>query len=181
MVLVAVSEWVVEADYKSYTFTFKNCLLLFCRAGGVGLNLTGANVVVIFDPNWNPTHDLQAQDRAYRLGQSRDVKVYRLVCSGTIEENIYLRQLYKQVRAAKHWFRHWFRHCLRHWFKDWFRHWYKHWFRQWFRHWFSLSSSSINQSIIFVVLLTILNLINLNFRFWDCLWHVINLKQCISC
>ena len=73
-------------------------LSIHFRAGGVGLNLTGANVVIIFDPNWNPVHDLQAQDRAYRLGQVRDVKVYRLICSGTIEENIYLRQIYKQVR-----------------------------------------------------------------------------------
>lgn len=61
----------------------------------MGLNITGANVVIIFDPNWNPTIDLQAQDRAYRIGQLRDVHVYRLITSGTIEENIYLRQIYK--------------------------------------------------------------------------------------
>ena len=66
------------------------------KSGGVGLNLTGANVVIIFDPNWNPTHDLQAQDRAYRLGQNRDVRIFRLILQGTIEENIYLRQIYKQ-------------------------------------------------------------------------------------
>ncbi|ELU06400.1 hypothetical protein CAPTEDRAFT_223034 [Capitella teleta] len=67
--------------------------LMSTKAGGVGLNLTGANVVVIFDPNWNPTHDLQAQDRAYRIGQLRDVHVYRLITSGTIEENIYLQSV----------------------------------------------------------------------------------------
>ena len=67
------------------------------KAGGVGLNLTGSNIVVILDPTWTPSHDLQAQDRAYRLGQGRDVRVYRLICSGTIEENVYLRQIYKQV------------------------------------------------------------------------------------
>ncbi|XP_013393762.1 DNA excision repair protein ERCC-6-like 2 isoform X1 [Lingula anatina] len=70
--------------------------LISTKAGGLGLNLTGANVVVIYDPNWNPTYDLQAQDRAYRIGQRRDVKVYRLISQGTIEENIYLRQIYKQ-------------------------------------------------------------------------------------
>lgn len=46
---------------------------------------------------WNPTHDQQAQDRAYRIGQQRDVRVYRFISVGTIEENMYLRQIYKQV------------------------------------------------------------------------------------
>jgi len=74
--------------------------LLSTKAGGLGLNITGANTVIIFDPNWNPSHDLQAQDRAYRLGQTQDVRVYRLVSAGCIEEIIYLRQLYKQQLAA---------------------------------------------------------------------------------
>ncbi|XP_071481767.1 uncharacterized protein [Diadema antillarum] len=74
--------------------------LISTKAGGLGLNLTGANVVIIFDPNWNPTHDLQAQDRAYRIGQHRDVRVYRLVSRGSIEENMYLRQVYKQQLAS---------------------------------------------------------------------------------
>ena len=68
------------------------------RAGGLGLNFTGANVVVIFDPAWNPSFDSQAEDRAYRIGQRRNVRVYRLIAEGSIEENIYLRQIYKQVR-----------------------------------------------------------------------------------
>jgi hypothetical protein len=66
---------------------------------GVGLNITSANKVVIFDPNWNPSYDLQAQDRAYRIGQVRDVEVYRLVSAGTIEEIVYARQIYKQQQA----------------------------------------------------------------------------------
>ncbi|CAI9736070.1 DNA excision repair protein ERCC-6-like 2 isoform X1 [Octopus vulgaris] len=70
--------------------------LISTKAGGLGLNITGANVVIIFDPNWNPSHDLQAQDRAYRIGQRRDVQVFRLISSCSIEENIYLRQVYKQ-------------------------------------------------------------------------------------
>ena len=70
--------------------------LISTKAGGLGLNITGANVVIVFDPNWNPSHDLQAQDRAYRIGQRRDVRVYRLITAGSIEENVYLRQIYKQ-------------------------------------------------------------------------------------
>lgn len=73
--------------------------LISTRAGGVGLNITSANKVVIFDPSWNPSHDLQAQDRAYRIGQRRDVEVFRLVCAGTIEEIVYARQIYKQQQA----------------------------------------------------------------------------------
>ncbi|OCB85855.1 hypothetical protein A7U60_g6986 [Sanghuangporus baumii] len=70
--------------------------LISTLAGGTGLNLTSANKVVIFDPNWNPAHDLQAMDRAYRFGQTRDVHVYRLLGAGSIEELIYARQVYKQ-------------------------------------------------------------------------------------
>ncbi|PCH43012.1 hypothetical protein WOLCODRAFT_144325 [Wolfiporia cocos MD-104 SS10] len=70
--------------------------LISTLAGGTGLNLTGANKVVIFDPNWNPAHDLQAIDRAYRFGQTRDVSVFRLLGAGSIEELIYARQVYKQ-------------------------------------------------------------------------------------
>lgn len=73
--------------------------LISTRAGGVGLNIVSANKVVIFDPNWNPAHDLQAQDRAYRLGQRRDVEVYRLISVGTVEEVVYARQVYKQQQA----------------------------------------------------------------------------------
>ncbi|CAD0114146.1 unnamed protein product [Aureobasidium uvarum] len=73
--------------------------LISTKAGGVGLNITSANKVVIFDPNWNPSHDLQAQDRAYRIGQIRDVEVFRLISAGTVEEIVYARQIYKQQQA----------------------------------------------------------------------------------
>jgi DNA excision repair protein ERCC-6-like 2 len=73
--------------------------LISTRAGGVGLNITSANKVVVVDPNWNPSYDLQAQDRAYRIGQTRDVEVFRLISAGTIEEIVYARQIYKQQQA----------------------------------------------------------------------------------
>lgn len=73
--------------------------LISTKAGGVGLNITSANKVVVVDPNWNPAHDLQAQDRAYRIGQTRDVEVFRLVSKGTVEEIVYARQIYKQQQA----------------------------------------------------------------------------------
>nr|XP_045228808.1 DNA excision repair protein ERCC-6-like 2 isoform X3 [Macaca fascicularis] len=73
-----------------------NICLVSTMAGGLGLNFVGANVVVLFDPTWNPANDLQAIDRAYRIGQCRDVKVLRLISLGTVEEIMYLRQVYKQ-------------------------------------------------------------------------------------
>lgn len=69
--------------------------LLSTKAMGTGLNLTSANKVIIFDVEWNPSNDEQAQDRAYRIGQEKDVEVLRLVSQGTIDELKYLRQLYK--------------------------------------------------------------------------------------
>ncbi|KAF9690587.1 hypothetical protein EKO04_011339 [Ascochyta lentis] len=82
-----------NADPEQFVF------LISTKAGGVGLNITSANKVVVVDPNWNPAYDLQAQDRAYRIGQTRDVEVFRLVSSGTIEEIVYARQIYKQQQA----------------------------------------------------------------------------------
>ena len=52
------------------------------------------------DPSWNPASDLQAQDRAFRLGQNRNVSIWRLIATGTIEEQIYTRQIYKQQQSA---------------------------------------------------------------------------------
>ena len=82
-----------NSDPKQFVF------LISTKAGGVGLNITSANKVVIVDPHWNPSYDLQAQDRAYRIGQTRDVDVFRLVSVGTIEEIVYARQIYKQQQA----------------------------------------------------------------------------------
>ncbi|KAJ7079572.1 RAD26-like SNF2 family DNA-dependent ATPase [Mycena belliarum] len=81
---------------KFHTDPGISVFLISTMAGGTGLNLTGANKVIIFDPNWNPAHDLQAMDRAFRFGQTRDVSVYRLLGAGSVEELIYARQVYKQ-------------------------------------------------------------------------------------
>ncbi|KAL0212280.1 hypothetical protein RCL1_005906 [Eukaryota sp. TZLM3-RCL] len=64
------------------------CFLLSTRAGGIGINLTAADTVIFYDSDWNPTNDLQAMDRAHRLGQTKQVTVYRLICRNTIEERI---------------------------------------------------------------------------------------------
>ncbi|MDZ7826138.1 MAG: C-terminal helicase domain-containing protein [Gammaproteobacteria bacterium] len=62
--------------------------LVSLKAGGVGLNLTAADTVIHYDPWWNPAVEAQATGRAHRIGQSRPVLVYRLVCAGTVEERI---------------------------------------------------------------------------------------------
>merc|ERR1711892_1077390 len=62
--------------------------ILSTRSGGVGINLTGADTVIFYDSDWNPTMDAQAQDRCHRIGQTRDVHIYRLVSERTVEENV---------------------------------------------------------------------------------------------
>lgn len=75
--------------------------LLTTKVGGLGVNLTGADRVIIYDPDWNPSTDLQARERAWRLGQKREVTIYRLMTAGTIEEKIYHRQIFKQFLTNK--------------------------------------------------------------------------------
>ncbi|XP_006897762.1 PREDICTED: DNA excision repair protein ERCC-6 [Elephantulus edwardii] len=75
--------------------------LLTTRVGGIGVNLTGANRVIIYDPDWNPSTDTQARERAWRIGQKKQVTVYRLLTAGTIEEKIYHRQIFKQFLTNK--------------------------------------------------------------------------------
>lgn len=75
--------------------------LLTTKVGGLGVNLTGANRVIIFDPDWNPSTDVQARERAWRLGQKKEVTIYRLMTAGTIEEKIYHRQIFKQFLTHK--------------------------------------------------------------------------------
>lgn len=71
-------------DKSSDYFLF----LLSTRAGGLGLNLQAADTVIIFDSDWNPHQDLQAQDRAHRIGQTNEVRVLRLMTVGSVEERI---------------------------------------------------------------------------------------------
>jgi len=70
--------------------------LLSTRAGGLGINLTSADTVIFYDSDWNPTIDSQAMDRAHRLGQTKQVTVYRLITRGTIEERIRKRAMQKE-------------------------------------------------------------------------------------
>ncbi|XP_071685564.1 protein PHOTOPERIOD-INDEPENDENT EARLY FLOWERING 1 [Rutidosis leptorrhynchoides] len=71
--------------------------ILSTRSGGVGINLVGADTVIFYDSDWNPAMDQQAQDRCHRIGQTREVHIYRLISEHTIEENILKKA--KQKRA----------------------------------------------------------------------------------
>ncbi|XP_063789100.1 helicase SRCAP [Pseudophryne corroboree] len=73
------------------------CFILSTRSGGVGVNLTGADTVIFYDSDWNPTMDAQAQDRCHRIGQTRDVHIYRLVSERTVEENILKKAQQKRM------------------------------------------------------------------------------------
>lgn len=73
------------------------CFLLSTRAGGLGINLATADTVIIFDSDWNPQNDLQAQARAHRIGQKNQVNIYRLVTARSVEEEIVERAKQKMV------------------------------------------------------------------------------------
>jgi len=73
------------------------CFILSTRSGGIGVNLTGADTVIFYDSDWNPTMDAQAQDRCHRIGQTRDVHIYRLVSERTIEVNILKKAQQKRL------------------------------------------------------------------------------------
>ncbi|MED6127535.1 hypothetical protein PIB30_088904 [Stylosanthes scabra] len=86
-------DMVKDFQHRSDVFVF----LLSTRAGGLGINLTAADTVIFYESDWNPTLDLQAMDRAHRLGQTKDVTVYRLICKETVEEKILLRASQKST------------------------------------------------------------------------------------
>ena len=71
--------------------------ILSSRSGGLGINLTGADTVIFYDLDWNPAMDKQCQDRAHRIGQTRDVHIYRFVSESTIEANILRKSNQKRM------------------------------------------------------------------------------------
>jgi helicase SWR1 len=73
------------------------CFILSSRSGGLGINLTGADTVIFYDLDWNPAMDRQCTDRAHRIGQTRDVHIYRFVSEHTIESNILRKANQKQM------------------------------------------------------------------------------------
>ncbi|RIA97370.1 DNA repair protein rhp54 [Glomus cerebriforme] len=81
---------------KSPEFIF----LLSSKAGGCGINLIGANRLVLFDPDWNPASDQQALARIWRDGQKKECFIYRFIATGTIEEKIFQRQSHKQSLSS---------------------------------------------------------------------------------
>lgn len=87
-----------EREEQVQAFFAKNdVFLLSTRAGGLGLNLAAADTVILFDNDWNPQMDLQAIDRAHRIGQIRPVKVFRLVVRNTVEELLVMRSFSKRL------------------------------------------------------------------------------------
>ncbi|KAM0867561.1 hypothetical protein ACQ4PT_041896 [Festuca glaucescens] len=99
---ISERERIVKVPIHAFTFLLDfqegpgaQIFLLTTQVGGLGLTLTKAARVIVVDPAWNPSTDNQSVDRAYRIGQTKDVIVYRLMTSGTIEEKIYKLQVFK--------------------------------------------------------------------------------------
>eukprot|EP00703_Trepomonas_sp_PC1_P000734 JAP95872.1 DNA repair and recombination protein Rhp26p [Trepomonas sp. PC1] len=88
-----VTRFQTEEDTKVF--------LLTAKVGGLGLNLTAANYVFLLQPHFNPAVDDQAVERSYRIGQTKEVKIYRIIAGGTIEEKVYNRQLFKKLLQEK--------------------------------------------------------------------------------
>merc|ERR1719253_1313464 len=74
----------------------KFCFLLSTRAGGLGINLVTADTVILYDSDWNPQMDLQAMDRAHRIGQKKEVSVFRFCTDNSVEEKV-IEKAYKKL------------------------------------------------------------------------------------
>ena len=83
--IVQLLSMILSADSDWFVF------LLCTRAGGLGINLTTANTVIIYDSDWNPQNDIQAQARCHRIGQNKAVKVYRLITRNSYEREMFDR------------------------------------------------------------------------------------------
>lgn len=91
-----------QALVRTFSESSHICVfLLTTKVGGLGLNITAAQHLFVYDPHWNPAVDDQSMERCWRIGQTRDVEVYRLVTAGTIESRIYDRQIYKKLLSSK--------------------------------------------------------------------------------
>ena len=90
----AVREDHIDAFNKEGSEKF--CFLLSTRAGGLGINLATADTVIIYDSDWNPQMDLQAMDRAHRIGQKKEVQVFRFCTDGSVEEKV-IEKAYKKL------------------------------------------------------------------------------------
>jgi len=86
----------IEVD-RFFTEPETKVFLLSTRAGGLGINLIAADTCIIYDSDWNPQQDLQAQDRCHRIGQTRPVVIFRLITQNTIDENIVQRAQAKRA------------------------------------------------------------------------------------
>jgi SNF2 family DNA or RNA helicase len=83
-----------QRQYLMETFNKDDKIFAFIlstRSGGLGINLTGADTVIFYDSDWNPAMDAQAQDRCHRIGQTREVNIYRLISESTVEERILMK------------------------------------------------------------------------------------------
>ncbi|MDR2563027.1 MAG: hypothetical protein LBC98_03695 [Prevotellaceae bacterium] len=88
-----------EGEVKKFIYSEVNCFLISLKAGGVGLNLVEADYVFIIDPWWNPAAEMQALSRAHRIGQNKNVIVYRFISNDTVEEKIIVLQEQKRLLA----------------------------------------------------------------------------------
>jgi hypothetical protein len=90
-----------QDQIKRFNMNETEVYLISTKAGGVGLNIQGANKVVIFDFGWNPVHEQQAIGRSYRIGQTKPVSVYHFVTAGTFEQDIHGKTVFKAQLATR--------------------------------------------------------------------------------